>query len=278
MRLVSRLVSITPFRLREVWHFRTFVLGSIWRDLRGQSLGSLFGASWLVLQPAAMVAVYTLVFSKVMGSRLPGQAPGGFAYSIYLCAALLPWQFFADGVTRLQGVFVRHGNLMKKAAFPRLCLPLIELGVAGAQFGLVMGLFMLFWIASGSATGWVALVALPALMVQVMLMTGLGMLAGTLHVFYRDIGQGLAVGLTFWFWLTPIVYPVQALPDWAQHWVLLNPMSTVVQFYQQALLWGSWPTAEQWRALGVVATLAMLLLALAWRTYAARSGEMTDEL
>jgi len=176
-------------RVRTVWRFRGFIWGSIWRDLRGQSLGSLLGVAWLVLQPAAMVAVYTLVFSKVMGSRLPGTAPGGFGYSIYLCAALLPWQFFTEGLTRLQGAFVRHGNLIKKAAFPRLCLPLIELGVAGVQFGLIFGLFLLFWLFSGTATGWVALLVLPALLVQLLLMAGLGMLAATLHVFSAMWGR-----------------------------------------------------------------------------------------
>jgi lipopolysaccharide transport system permease protein len=263
--------------LRPLWQFRALIVGSIWRELRAQSLGSVLGVAWLVLQPAAMVAVYTLVFSHVMGSRLAGQASSTpYAYSVYLCAGLLPWQFFADGVSRLCGVFVRHGGLMKKAAFPRLCLPVIELGIAAAQFALVAGLFLLFWAATGAATGWVAWVALPALLVQVVLMAGLGMLLATWHVFFRDVGQALAMALTFWFWLTPIVYPAHTLPAWAQDVLAWNPMGALVGFYQAALLWGQWPTAAQWWQLAGLAALAVLALAL--RSYRRHAGELVDEL
>lgn len=262
----------------QLWRYRGLVVGSVWRELRAQSLGSLLGAAWLVLQPAAMVALYTLVFARVMGARLPGSEEGGFAYSVYLCAGLLPWQWWADSLQRLQGVFVRHGNLLKKAAFPRLTLVAVELGVSGAQFALVMGVFMLFWLASGMFTGWAVLAVLPALAVQLLLMTGLGVWLGVLHVFFRDVGQLLSVGLVFWFWLTPIVYPLQVLPAWAQQLVLFNPVTTLVQFYQAGVYGGHWPSPQQWLRLAAVAVLAVAMLALAWRTYRTRAAEMVDEL
>ena len=264
--------------LRRAWRYRGLVAGAVWRELRAQSMGSLLGLAWLVLQPAAMVALYTLVFAKVMGARLPGTSTGGFDYSVYLCAGLLPWQWWADGVQRLQGVFVRHANLLKKAAFPRLTLVAVELGVSTVQFALVAGVFLLFWLTSGTPKGWAALAALPALAVQLALMAGLGVLLGVLHVFFRDVGQALGVGLVFWFWLTPIVYPLQVLPAWAQGWVLLNPMTTLVQFYQAALYDGRWPAANEWWRLVAVATLALGLLALAWKLYRSRAAEMVDEL
>lgn len=264
--------------LRRAWRYRALVASAIGRELRGQSMNSLLGVAWLVLHPAALVALYTLVFAKVMGTRLPGTTAGGFAYSVFLCAGLLPWQWWADGVQRLQGVFVRHANLLKKAAFPRLTLVAVELGVSAVHFALVAAAFLVFWLASGSATGWAALAAVPALVVQLALMTGLGVLLGVLHVFFRDVGQALGVGLVFWFWLTPVVYPLWVLPQWAQAWVQLNPMTTLVRFYQAALFDGRWPAGDEWLRLAAVAALALGLLALAWRVYRGRAAEMVDEL
>ena len=101
--------------IRGIWQFRAFVLGSIRRDIESQFRGSLLGAAWLFIQPLAMILVYTLIFSNVMGSRLAGVG-STYGYSIYLCAGLLPWNYFSETLARLQGVFVGNSNLIKKAA------------------------------------------------------------------------------------------------------------------------------------------------------------------
>jgi len=262
---------------RDLWHYRGFIKGSIRREIVAQYRGSLLGAAWVLLGPLAMILIYTLVFSHVMRSRLAG-VDSAFGYSIFLCAGLLPWTFFTDSVTRLQSVFVANGNLMKKARFPRLCLPLIALGTAAFNFAIVATLFIVFLVVSGSFPGVALLAALPALAVQIALAAGLGILFATLNVFFRDIGQAVNFLLQLWFWLTPIVYPLASLPAWAGNLLAWNPMTPIVSHYQTALLYARAPDGGAWVGLAAVAALALATLWLGLATYRRRVGEMVDEL
>ncbi len=261
----------------DIWRYRGFVEGGIRREIATQYRGSLLGASWVVIGPLVMILIYTLVFSQVMRARLTG-VDSAFAYSVFLCAGLLPWNFFVDTISRLQSVFVANSNLMKKAKFPRICLPAIALGTAAFNFAVIASLFLAFLMLSGRFPGLVLLAALPALAVQIALATGVGVLSATLNVFFRDVGQAVSLLLQFWFWLTPIVYPIGSLPSWAQSLLAWNPMAVVVSHYQSVVLYQRQPDDGSWIALGAVALLALLLLWLGLATYRRRVGEMVDEL
>lgn len=263
--------------LRALWSHRGFVRGSIQREIAAQYRGSLLGAAWVLIGPLALILIYTLVFSQLMRSRLPG-VESAFGYSIYLCAGLLPWTYFSESITRLQAVFIRNANLMKKAMFPRICLPAIALGTASFNFAITSALFVVFLIVSGELPGPVLLAVLPALVVQIALASGLGMFLATANVFFRDVGQGMALALQFWFWLTPIVYPASTLPVWAQTMLGWNPMTVIVSHYQAVVLYGKLPNAESWLPLAAVALLALATLWLGMRTYRLRVGELVDEL
>ena len=263
--------------LRDVWHYRGFVQGSIRREIATQYRGSLLGATWVLIGPTVMILIYTLVFSHLMQSRLSG-VDSAFGYGIFLCAGLLPWTLFTESITRLQAVFVTNSNLMKKAMFPRICLPVIALGTATFNFAVIGTLFLIFLLVSGSFPGPVLLAALPALAVQVALAMGLGMLAATLNVFFRDVGQAVTLALQFWFWLTPIVYPLGSLPGWAQSVLAWNPMAVLVAHYQSVLVYRRMPDLASWTGLGWVAALALFALWLGLATYRRRVGELVDEL
>ncbi len=266
-----------PGLVRDLWHYRGFVHGSIRREIATQYRGSLLGAAWVLIGPVVMILIYTLVFSHVMRSRLAG-VDTAFGYSIFLCAGLLPWTFFTESLNRLQAVFIANGNLMKKAMFPRICLPIIALGAASFNFAVIATLFLLFLAVSGSFPGVALLAALPALVVQIALAMGLGMLFATLNVFFRDVGQAVTLLLQFWFWLTPIVYPLASLPDWARAVLAWNPMAVLVSHYQTVLLYQRAPDAPAWLGLAGVAGLAFAALWLGLATYRRRVGEMADEL
>jgi lipopolysaccharide transport system permease protein len=260
--------------LRAIWTYRGFIAGSVRREFRARYGNAMLGAAWTVLNPLAMIVVYTVIFSQVMHSKLPG-AGAEFAYSIYLCAGVLTWGLFAEILTRSQGMFIDQANLLKKIAFPRICLPLIVVLSAGVNFAIIFGLFLVFLVLSGSFPGWVMLALLPVLLVQVLLASGLGMLIGVLNVFFRDVGQFFTIVLQFWFWLTPIVYPASILPEGLRPLLVWNPMAAVIGAYQQVLVNGR---APDWAALAPAAALAVLLCALGLRLFRRRSGEMVDEL
>lgn len=258
----------------SVWRYRGFIAGSIRREFQSKYRNSLLGAAWTVLNPLAMIVVYTVIFSQVMGSRLPGTS-AGFAYSIYLCAGVLTWGLFAEITSRSQTVFLENANLIKKLQFPRLCLPVIVVLNALINFAIIFGLFTLFLVVSGNFPGWVFLAVLPVLLLQTLFAIGLGMILGVLNVFFRDVGQLFTIVLQFWFWFTPIVYPVATLPPAVRELLLWNPMAAVIGAYQGVLVAGQWP---QWGSLLPVALLGLGSCALGLQLFRRRAGEMVDEL
>lgn len=255
-----------------------FARGAVRREFAQRHRGALLGRAWTVLQPAAMIAIYTLVFSRVMHGRLPGAqgAQGEWAYSVFLCAGLLPWNLFAETLSRAQNGFFDQAHFLKKTPMP-LCLPaLVGLGVAGGNFLLIASLFLAFLAGAGLLPGWVLLWALPALVLQTLLALGLGLALGTVAVFFRDAGHLTALALQFGFWFTPIVYPLGTLPQWAQEWVMrLNPMAPLAVWYQTLFLEGRLPAATLlWPTL---AWTVCAVTAAAW-LLRRRGGEIADML
>jgi lipopolysaccharide transport system permease protein len=265
---------MSPQMLRGLWSYRAFVLGSVKREFQAKYTNAMLGALWSLLSPLAMIVVYTVIFAEVMHSKLPGVS-SHFGYSIYLCAGILTWGLFAEIVARGQNVFIEQANLIKKVSFPRICLPLIVMLNALVNFGIIFGLFTVFLLASGNFPGWLFVTLLPVLVLQVLLAIGIGMVAGVLNVFFRDVGQFVTIALQFWFWFTPIVYPSSILPANVRPLLSWNPMARVIEAYQTVLVEGR---APDWASLAPVALLAVLLCVFGLRLFRKRSGEMVDEL
>jgi lipopolysaccharide transport system permease protein len=260
--------------LHGIWRYRGFILGSVQREFQSKYRNSIFGAAWTVLNPLAMIVVYTVIFSQVMHNRLQG-ASTPFAYSIYLCAGVLTWGLFAEITSRSLGMFIDNANLMKKLQFPRICLPIIVVLNACVNFAIIFGLFTAFLLLSGTFPGWIYLAVLPLLALTVLFAVGLGMVLGVLNVFFRDVGQFFLILLQFWFWFTPIVYPVTTLPEEVRAALGWNPMVALIQGYQSVLVRGE---APHWGSLLPVTLLGLACCALGLRLFRKRAGEMVDEL
>lgn len=260
--------------LRSIWIYRGFIFASVKREFQSKYRNSMLGAAWTVLSPLAMITVYTVIFSQVMLAKLPGM-DSTFAYSIYLCTGVLTWGLFAEIIGRGQNVFLEHANLIKKISFPRICLPIIVVLNAGLNFVIIFSLFTFFLILSGNFPGWVFLAIFPALGVQIVFSIGLGIILGVLNVFFRDVGQFFNIFLQFWFWFTPIVYPLTILPEKIRPLISWNPMASLVAAYQTILVKGQWP---QWNTLFPVTLIGAVLCVLGMQLFHKRAGEMVDEL
>lgn len=259
--------------LRNLWSYRGFISSSIQREFQLKYRNSLLGALWNLINPLVMILIYTIIFSQVMHARLPG-IDSTFAYSIHLCAGVLTWNFFAETTTRTQNVFLEHANLIKKINFPRICLPVIVVMSSLLNFLIIFSLFLIFLVLSGNFPGWVAMAFMPVLLIQIIFSVGLGVSVGVLNVFFRDIGHLLNIFMQFWFWLTPIVYSVEALPKPIQHWLYLNPMASLITAYQQILVMGQYPV---WTRLLPTLMLSLLLLIFGFWLFRKHVGEMVDE-
>jgi lipopolysaccharide transport system permease protein len=260
--------------IKALWAYRGFIRGSVQREFQSKYLNSLLGAAWNVINPLAMIVVYTVIFAQVMRAKLPG-VDSTFAYSIYLCAGVLTWGLFTEMVSRGQNMFLDNANLLKKISFPRITLPIIIVCSAGLNFVIVFCLFLAFLVVSGNFPGWVILAIAPLLLLQVAFAMGLGMVLGVLNVFFRDVGQFFGIFITFWFWLTPIVYPATILPERIKPFMALNPIAPLMTAYQGILVNHQMPN---WSSLWPTALLTVVLCALGLHLFKKNVGEMVDEL
>ncbi|MGF6599981.1 lipopolysaccharide transport system permease protein [Paraburkholderia sp. GAS448] len=254
--------------------YRGFIIGSVKREFQTRYRTSMLGALWLVLQPLAMILVYTVIFAEVMKSRMPG-VQSTFGFSIYLCAGVLTWGLFAEMISRGQGVFVENANLLKKLNFPRIALPVIVTVSALMNFAIIFSLFTIFLVVTGNFPGVTYLGLLPLLLVQIIFSIGLGITLGVLNVFFRDVGQFMTIFMQFWFWFTPIVYPWHILPERAKLLVKLNPMADLVLGYQTILVNHMWP---DWGLVWPVLVLGLLMCAVGLHLFRRHAAEMVDEL
>lgn len=257
-----------------LWRYRGFIMGSVRREFQARYRNSLLGGAWAVLQPLAMIVVYTVIFAELMRARLPG-VDSAYAYSIYLCSGLLTWGLFSEIVTRSQSVFLDNGNMIKKLNFPRICLPAITVLSALVNFSITFFVFVVFLVLSGNFPGWIVLCAVPVLLVQVAFAAGLGIVAGVLNVFFRDVGPFLGIVLQFWFWFTPIVYSTETLAPSIRGLVGFNPMARLAEAYQGIFVYRQSPA---WWHLWPVVLAAVVLCLLGLALFRRRAGEMVDEL
>lgn len=260
--------------IKPLWAYRGFILGSVKREFQSKYRNSILGATWNILQPLAMIVVYTVIFSQVMRAKLPG-VESSFGYSIYLCAGILTWGLFAEITTRSQNMFLENANLLKKLSFPRLCLPVTIVASGLLNFVIVFGLFTGFLLISGNFPGLAYAALLPVLALLLVFAVGLGIVLGVLNVFFRDVGQFFGIFITFWFWVTPIVYPPSILPEAIQPFMEWNPIASIMAAVQGVLVSGYWPN---WQSLIYPLVLGLFLCLLGLRLFRRRAGEMVDEL
>ena len=258
--------------LTDVWHYRSFVLGTVRREFQARYLHSVLGSAWALIGPLSTILIYTVVFRRIMHARLAG-VDDSLAYGIFLCAGVTTWGMFAEIIQRSLGIFIEQANLLKKIRFPRSTLPLIVLLSAAVNFSIVFGLLLLFLVVTGRFPGWAILAFLPLLIVQQSLAVGVGVALGVVNVFFRDVAHAVAVLLQFWFWLTPIVYPQQIVGETLQRLLDLNPLTRVVLAYQGILLRGAWP---EWSQLLVPALCSAAALGIGATAFHRLSGEMVD--
>lgn len=260
---------------RALWAYRGFIWSSVMREFHGKYRESLLGAFWSVANPLTMIVIYTVVFGQLMRSTLPGHESTPFAFSIYLCAGISSWNLFSEMLGRLNSVFIQNANLIKKANFPRICLPAIVVLSAMINYGILLALYLIFLAIIGHWPGVALLALVPLLILQILFTLGLGVFLGTLNVFFRDIGQLTSVALQFWFWLTPIVYTIPAASSEARILLEFNPLQPLIAAYQQIFLDRTVPAMGPLLPL-ILLTIIFLLLGAGF--FLARVGEMVDEL
>jgi lipopolysaccharide transport system permease protein len=260
--------------LSALWKYRHFMLSMIRSDLNSRIARSYVGAGWFFLQPMAQALIFALVLSEGLGARLP-HTDSKYAYALYVLSGMAAWALFNEIVNRCLTVFIEYGPTLKKIAFPRLCLPIIVLGNAlVSQAMLLMAIFVLM-LALGQLPGlaWISIILGMVLLTG--LAFGLGLILGVFNVYSRDVGQVTGIFLQIWFWLTPIAYPLEAVPAAVKPIVEANPLTPVINIYQDALVRYQWPEVYP---LIVPVAITLALLSIGLLLFRRASSEMVDAL
>jgi homopolymeric O-antigen transport system permease protein len=218
-------------KLREIWEYRELLYFLVWRDIKVRYKQTALGATWAVIQPVMTMVVFSLFFGQL--AKIPSD---GVPYPIFSFAALVPWTFFANGLTASSNSIVGSSHLITKVYFPRLVAPLASVlpGVVdfALAFVILLGMMLFYGIVPGLAILWLPLFLLLALVTAL----GIGLWLSALNVEYRDVRFLVPFLTQIWLFATPIAYPSSLLPEPWRTIYGLNPMVGVVEGFRWALL------------------------------------------
>ena len=220
-----------PLKLRDLWEYRELLYFLIWRDIKVRYKQTVLGAAWAVLQPFFTMVVFSLFFGRL--AKMPSD---GLPYPIFSYAAMVPWMFFANGLSQTSSKLVGSGALIKKVYFPRLVIPLAAVCSGAVDFVLaflvLLGMMLYYGIVPTHAALWLPMFFLLALVTAL----GAGLWLSALNIQFRDIQYVIPFLTQIWLFATPIVYPSSLVPASWRPLYALNPMVSVVEGFRWALL------------------------------------------
>lgn len=217
--------------LGELWRFRELVYFFIWRDIKVRYKQTILGGAWAIIQPFCTMVIFSVIFGRL--AKIPSES---VPYPIFSFAALVPWTFFANGVSLSSTSLVSDANLVKKVYFPRLAVPIAKVlsGIIDfcLAFAMLIGFMIYYHIVPNSRIIWLPLFLLIALTTA----WGVSIWFSALHVQFRDVQYIIPFLVQIWLFATPIAYPSTLLPQPWRTLYGINPMVGVVEGFRWALL------------------------------------------
>jgi lipopolysaccharide transport system permease protein len=278
--LLNQIVPRLP--LPQGMRFKLDLLKTlVQRDVAARYKGSVLGNAWSLINQLVQLLVYTYVFSIVLKVRLElkgmdtAVTNNTLFFGLWLFAGLIPWIAFTSGFSQATTSVFNQANLVKKVVFPLTLLPLVPILTAFVDS--LLG-FMLLIVGVGLLTGKVslALLCMPLIWVPQLLFTaGIGYLMAGFAVFVRDIPQTVGIGMNLLFYLTPVMYPLEKIPEPFFSIAWYNPFNAIIALYRDCILQGS---ITHWAELGYLWAVALVMLALGSSIYRRLSPAFADVL
>lgn len=257
--------SVHPWNMvRNLWRYRELIYQFTMRDVQQRYRGSYLGFAWAILVPLLMLCIFTFVFSVIFQARWgvsqQGSRLGEFALTLF--AGLIPFSVFSEVVNRAPSLILGVPNYVKRVVFPLEIMPVAAVGSA-----LIHSLISVVILLIGTAVVFKrlspTLFLLPLSYVPLILLClGLGWFLASLGVYVRDIREGVSIAVQALFFLSPVFYPVTAVPEGLRTVFYLNPLTTILSGFRRSLIWGQllpWAAWAGWTAIAAV---------IAWLGYA----------
>ena len=253
--------------IASLFQYRKFIVRSAWSELRDRYAGSGIGVFWNVLMPLVQIAIYVFIFSAIMSARVTtsgSKATSQYTFVLYLCAGMLPWLAFSEGIARGTQSLVRNANYLRKMALPEAIFIVQSALVGLLTAAISLALFFAVGWPLGLPVGWSYLL-LPAVLVLFQALSfGISLTLATLNVLFRDISQMIGLLLQMWMWLTPIVYSETILSPAGQALMHWNPAYGFIIAFREIFLQNQVPAPATWAMMlgWVLATIALGCLVL----------------
>jgi lipopolysaccharide transport system permease protein len=259
---------------KRLWKYRGFIAAKTKQEIKGKYDRSLLGLLWVIINPLIMIVVYSTLFSGVMKDRMSGGTPQT-TYIVHLTTGLLLWSLFYEIATKSQTAILENAQLIRNVNFPWFCLPIAVTFSALASFLLSFTIFAFVLSVTSNFPGPSFLSIIPLTLNLIILAIGLGTLTGVINVFFRDAEQLYTMILQFGFWLTPVVCPINVLPNAMQTLVSFNPLASIVIGAQDSIALRQWP---QWQSLLYPLLISLALCWLAARLHRNLKADILDQL
>ena len=256
--------SVSPRAyLGSLWGNRALIRALVVRDVVGRYRGSILGVLWSLFHPLLMLAVYTFVFSVVFNARWNTGSDSKTEFALVLFAGLIVFNVFTECINRAPSLIVANANYVKKVIFPLEILPWVNMGAALFHAFVNLGVWLVFFTflfgIPHLTVLWLPLVMLPL----ILFVMGLSWFLAALGVYLRDVGHITGIVTTVMMFLSPVFYPVSALPERFRGILHINPLTPAIEMARDVLMWGRHPDL---RLLAVQFSLALLVswLGFAW--------------
>lgn len=258
-RTSERVTRIRPSRgwfdlqLGETWRYRGLLATLVRRDIQVLYKQAVLGAVWAILQPVLAVIIFTVVFGVLM--KVP--TPAGIPYAIFVLAAVLPWNYFAEGLRRGANGLVNEGDVVRKVYFPRMLIPLSGAIAPLLDLAIGIGVLLILMLAYGLTPSWHIVAVIPLALVAGLLALAVSLWLAPINVRYRDVKHTVPFLIQIWMYASPVVYPLQLVPEQWRWLYALNPMVGVIEGFRWAVIGHGTPDLT---AMGVSFALIIMLL------------------
>lgn len=249
--------STSPFvLLRGLWQHRSLIKQMTKREVAGRYRGSILGLAWSFFNPILMLVVYTFVFSVVFKAKWGGSESSQVNFATLLFVGMIVHGLFAEIVNRAPGLILANVNYVKKVVFPLEILPVVGVGVALFHTLISLSVLLAAILLANGNLMWTAiffpLVILPLLIATL----GVAWFLASLGVFVRDVGQITGMFTTVLMFLSPVFYSVSTLPEKFQFWMMLNPLTFMIEQSRAVMIFGKMPN---WTGLGIYTVTSLVI-------------------
>jgi len=247
----------------SLWRNRQLIAQMTRREVMGRYKGSVMGLAWSFFNPVFMLVVYTFVFSVIFKSRWGvGGEESKSQFAVVLFVGMIVHGLFAEVLNRAPGLIISNVNYVKKVVFPLEILPVIAMGATLFHSLISLGVLLTTIALFNGHLYWTAIFTPLVLLPLVIFTLGLAWMLASLGVFLRDVGQTIGIFTMVMLFLSPVFYPVTALPEEFRPWLMANPLTFIIEQAREVLIWGRLPN---WTGLGGYTLVAT---AIAWGGYA----------